>query len=303
MSETSLAALIINWNGAHDTLELIESLVQCVGPDLSISCFVVDNHSSDVDRLALEVGIRKLCKVIPIRLLRNSENVGVPAAYNQAIQAAGPDQNFYLRLDNDVVVDADGLRTMIAVARREPETGIVGGNIKFYAARETNNGGAVQINLVQGRTHVTYPEADEICDGVLGCIMLMPGSLIRRYAPCVFLDKLFICTDESELSLRAATDGLKTRYIHRCVGFHKGAASTGKVPFLSQYYSARNWTYLRFRYTRRWTGKLGIALEIIYRLVVNTLRWRKAYLRGVMAGAGMLITERCDRKTLSRLIG
>jgi len=303
MPKQSLAALIINWNGASDTLELIASLADCLSEDLAVSCVVVDNASSEADRAALLVGVSELSERVPVVTLLNSVNIGVPAAYNQAIQRAGLRHDYYLRLDNDVVVDPDGLLAMIDALRRDPSIGAVGGNVKFYHARDRNNGGAVSIDLARGRTRVTYPDENVICDGVLGCIMLIPASVIQRYTPEVFLGKLFICTDESELSLRLSQSGMKTLYLNQCIGFHKGGASTGKVKYLSQYYSIRNWTYLRLRYARRGWPKWLMSVEIAARTILNLVRWRSAYLRGVVAGICMWRTERVDVTVQSRHLG
>lgn len=294
MTHGSIAALIINWNGALDTIELVESLVQCTTSDMKISCIVIDNNSADDDRAQLASGLGRLEQSIPIAIRYNSVNIGVPAAYNQAIQIAGLDHDYYLRLDNDVIVDADGLLAMIEVLKTRSDVGLVGGNVKFYDFREKDNGGAVAIDLVRGKTTVSYPDVDVVCDGVLGCIMLMSGDVVNRYAPDAFLGALFICTDESELSIRAGEDGWLTMYVNRIVGYHKGGVSTKKVSLLSNYYSARNWTYLRLVHVKGLRNRALTWFDIAMYFGLSAIRLRRAYLYGAVSGVAMWVTARVD---------
>lgn len=292
-----LAALVINWNGAADTLELLCSLCRCQSESIVITAVVVDNASGEEDRAKLESGLREFRGCLNVVFRTNNVNVGVPAAYNQAIQIAGLSHDFYLRLDNDVIVEPDGLRKMIEVLEQgaDRKIAIVGGNIRYFDRRSENNGGAVSIDLVKGRTTVVYPSSDVACDGVLGCIMLMAGDLIRRYAPEVFQSALFICTDESELSLRAARDGMRTAYVASVIGFHKSGRSTGKVNFISNYYSVRNWTLLRLRYVQTGPQRLSVLMRMPIDIARSLLRRRWAFPLGATAGVGLAITSFLDR--------
>lgn len=296
-SKKTIAALIINWNGAIDTIELLRSLFE-VSANFTIVSFVVDNASDIEDLNKLKHGIQVIQSEtgMSISLIENKNNVGVPAAYNQAIQSAGLNFDYYLRLDNDVVLDSNGLAEMTDLLDAGEKDGIaiVGGNVKYYDNKTDDNGGAVKIDLVFGKTFVTYPKVDEICDGVLGCIMLISKHLIRKYAPRVFLDSLFICTDESELSLRAKMDGFRTLYTSKLVGFHKSGRSTSKVNFLSNYYSTRNWVFHRLRFENRRLIKMFIIIQTIAYFFLNIFRGNYASSIGTIAGYGLAITWHID---------
>ena len=289
--------MVINWNGAQDTFDLLYSLCHCQSDAVSITAVVIDNASAEADRLKLESGLADLDGRMKVIFRANSVNIGVPAAYNQAIQVAGLTHDYYLRLDNDVIVEQEGLASMIDALEQESRKGvaIVGGNIKYFDRRTEDNGGAVSIDLIAGRTRVTYPLSDVVCDGVLGCIMLLSGELVRRYAPEVFAGNLFICTDESEISLRAARDGMRTMYLARLIGFHKSGSSTGKVDFLSKYYSTRNWTLLRLRYAGGNRQRLSVLMRIPSDLARSVLRRRWPSVLGAAAGLGMALTASLDR--------
>lgn len=297
-TKKKIAALIINWNGAEDTLELLHSLCKCQTDWISITAVVIDNASRGADLLKLEENIKKFDGIINLVFRANSINIGVPAAYNQAIQIAGLNYDHYLRLDNDVVVDPQGLAAMVDVLDQKSDEGIaiVGGDIRYYDRQNENNGGAVTVDLIAGRTTAAYPVAEVVCDGVLGCIMLLSGKLVRRYAPEVFESALFICTDETELSLRAAGDGMRTIYLARRIGLHKGGQSTGKVHFMSDYYSARNWTLHRLRYVAGNRQRFAVLVRFPLDIGRSLLRGRWAFPLGWVAGLGLAIAWFLDRR-------
>ncbi len=276
---------------------MLRSLSQCQSEDTSIAAIVIDNASAASDRVILGSGLAEFDGGMEIVFRANSVNVGVPAAYNQAIQVAGLNHDYYLRLDNDVVVEPEGLHHMICVLEQAKARAIAiaGGNIKYFDRRNEDNGGAVAIDLVRGKTKVAYPSSDVICDGVLGCIMLLSGDLVRQYAPEVFESVLFICTDESELSLRAKRDGMLTIYVASLIGFHKSGRSTRRVDFLSNYYSARNWTFLRLTYVTTARQRLSVLARIPSDVTRGILRGRWSFFLGAAAGIGLAFSSFLDR--------
>ena len=200
--ENGVAVLIINWNGADDTIELLRSLRGAAEPNLSLTASVIDNASDDGDFSKLASFLESAELGFPVVLIRNRNNVGVPFGYNQAIQSAGLDCDAYLRLDNDVVLPAGAIDVLLQTLtdRRKDAVGIVGGNVKYCSAPEIDNGGAVAINLVAGKTVTTYPSVVTVCDGVLGCVMLVDGDLVRAFAPQVF------CSEPVHLHRRIGTE-------------------------------------------------------------------------------------------------
>lgn len=294
----SLAALIINWNGAEDTIELLRSLEEMRPQEANVEVAVIDNASEPEDRMQLENFLGSWHGSISIHFRANTTNIGVPAAYNQAVQILGLGHDYYLRLDNDVTLAAGAIGKMVASAlnRHEGKTGIVGGNIKFYDRPDVDNGGAVNIDLIAGRTSVDYPADSRGCDGVLGCIMLINGDLVRAYAPEVFDSRLFLCTDESELGLRARQDGWTIWYLAEIIGFHKGGRSTGKVRSLSNYFSARNWAVLRLKYSRGSVARLRVMLSLLTGVAKSLVLMRWAYPLGTFAGLLLYGSETIDRR-------
>lgn len=238
-----VAALIINWNGSQDTIELLRSLGAQSSSNLWVEAVVVDNASAQEDFDRLSAFIETYNTDLPIALISNKINVGIPAAYNQAIINVGLNYDYYLRLDNDVVLVPDAIEKLCQAleANRAHGVRLVGGNSRFYDHPEINNGGAHYFDLIRGKSSITHPKDDVICDGVLGCIMLLDGDVVQTFAPEVFLSWLFLTTDESEISLRCKEKGWLTYYVSQTIGLHKGARSISKVKRDSGLYSVRNW--------------------------------------------------------------
>lgn len=284
-----VAALVINWNGADDTLHLIESLIEQIEPDLQIEIVVVDNASQQQDLAILKTGLEKMGNCIPIAFIANDTNVGIPAAYNQAIAAVQSRNCFFLRLDNDVVFLRGGIRALCERLRESRDTGvrIVGGNVKYYDKPEINNGGACFFGLIKGRNRTLYPAQDTKCDGVLGCVMLIDHEVVQAFEPEVFLAWLFVTTDESELSIRCRSRGWMTLYTSRAIALHKGGRSTRKIADRANYLSLRNWSYVALRYVQPRVAiflVIGrLAMYAIYKLLRGDITAVKAMLVGALA--------------------
>lgn len=275
-----VACLIINWNGTEDTVALLHSLFAQSSDRLELTVFLVDNGSTDVQRNALRAGIQNCAWATSVVGIQNERNIGIPSAYNQAIARAGLAYDYYLRLDNDVVLLGGAVVAMVELLEAERRNGarLVGGNVRYFDRPSENNGGAVTIDLLCGRTSVEYPAENRLCDGILGCVMLIDGEVARVYGPSVFHGWLFMTTDESELSLRCAQRGWRTVYASRTIALHKSGRSTRKVPALATRYSCRNWSYLAMKYVKppRARVAVGLRLAATVLLLVAKLKWANA---------------------------
>jgi GT2 family glycosyltransferase len=264
-----LTAIIPNWNGAIDTLELVDSLISDSKDDINLEIVIIDNSSEISDYERLKKGLEKIKTTIKYKLIRNQQNIGIPAAYNQAIKNRGLKNSHILRLDNDVVVLRGCLTRLLDALKQNKEDGIsiVGCNTKLYDNTAENNAGAYSINLVRGINKVDYPVKSKVCDGVLGCIMLIDNEITEIFQPNIFNPWLFISADESELSLRCRNIGRKTYYIHETLALHKSGRSTGRVSNLSEYYNVRNWAYLCLEYENNFILRIVILLRLILSIV------------------------------------
>jgi GT2 family glycosyltransferase len=216
--------------------------------------------------------------------------LGAPAAYNRAIQASGREYDYYLRLDNDVVLFPYSVQRLCQALRDRRTSGVrlAGGEIRFFDEPQVRNCGAVTVDHLRGRTHVSFPERDTVCDGVLGCTMMLDAEVVKAFRPEVFLSWLFLTTDETEISLRARRRGWLTLYLPVPIALHKGARSVSRVPTAGRLLSQRNWTFLNITYAPSAVARAAIAARsaVVAMLFLFAGRRRDAtsIIRGLRAG-------------------
>ena len=176
--------ILVNWNGAADTVECLESLSQLSCTDFSV--IIVDNGSSDdsisrieawalatswQDHLARDnppaAGSRShipLLAVIDapwqgalpsakVILIRAGQNLGFAAANNLAMNMALQDgeAGFFWLLNNDTIVASDALSIQHARMVAEPDIGILGARLMYYDAPEIVQGLAGGFYSVRAR--------------------------------------------------------------------------------------------------------------------------------------------------------
>lgn len=128
------AIIILNWNGAEDTIECLQSL-RNVPEDFF--CVIVDNGSSDnsvikIEQYMQDTGI--IYRIIPngVKLDRNPanheiiiytqrENLGFAKGNNEAIRlvlSASPEN--YLLLNNDTIVEPSFLQSLLEFSKEHP---------------------------------------------------------------------------------------------------------------------------------------------------------------------------------------
>lgn len=116
-----VSVCIANWNCQGLLRNCLRSLLE-QPQGVSLEVIVVDNASTDgaADMVAAEFP--------EVTLLRNAHNTGFSRANNQAATRARG--RFLFFLNNDTVVPADTLRTMVEFAEAHPEVGMIGPRLR-----------------------------------------------------------------------------------------------------------------------------------------------------------------------------
>ena len=124
-----VAVIIVNWNGATDTLEVLGELSGIEGPPLRM--IVVDNGSSDD---SVEVLRRQAPDV---ELVETGENQGFAGGNLAGLRHAFQSEDFgwVLLINNDVAVDKGFLPPLID-ACLAPDVGAAGPKIFYFEPRD-----------------------------------------------------------------------------------------------------------------------------------------------------------------------
>ena len=118
MTEKSVSAIVVNYNGGTSLRDLVASLA--TGPAMD-GIVIVDNASSDTSLDFLEQGEFSGAN---IRLVRNSANRGFAAACNQgAALAATP---YLLFINPDCRIQSGALSRLVAALEETPDAGMAG---------------------------------------------------------------------------------------------------------------------------------------------------------------------------------
>lgn len=244
MTEPYVGIILVNYRGAKDTVECIDSLFKMEYQNFFI--VVVDNHSGD-DSLDLLYERQKLDDFFIIQMENNEgfsggNNAGITYALKKGAE-------YILLLNNDTLVESKCLTQLVRVHQETENCGISIG--KIYYEKERNRlwyaGG--EINLKTGK--VTQRGLGDIDDFkkaareevtfATGCCMCIVASLFEEIG---LLDEdYFLYQEDAEFCHRVLLGGKKIIYEPSAIIFHKVSASTSKDKNMSpttQYYMVRN---------------------------------------------------------------
>lgn len=239
--DTPLVAIILlNWRGAEDTLECLQSLEKLSYTNKRI--IIVDNASG-----ADEVNtLRDACGPT-IDLIENSNNEGYAKGNNIGISFATntyhPD--YYWLLNNDTVVDPRALTELVRQTRSQPRADIVGSRIHYYqSSRIYCLGGGVMnlwtgVDRLVGRKKVIYKtETPKRLSYVSGCSLFISHEAVTSVKG--FDEDYFLYSEEVDLCFRAQQKGYLLGYADSSKVWHKSAQSTGHLSQTYVYYFLRN---------------------------------------------------------------
>lgn len=258
MKSKKVAIIILNWNGLADTLECLESVYRLDYPAYDV--IVVDNASSDDSVSAIRRAFPQ------VTVLENQENLGYTGGNNRAMKYAyerGAD--YVWLLNNDTVVEADTLGTLVAVAESDPRIGMVSPLICYYDDKERVQfcGSYVDWDSFE----IVYPEHREACPPpafttgsnvcLWGTALLIRRSVIEQIG---YLGaEYFAYWEDTDYSVRVLKAGFRNYVTTSAKLYHKtplpeNSMSTPRPHYL--YYMFRN-SY--FFYARHLTGRKFIS--------------------------------------------
>lgn len=286
-----VAIILVNFNGAKDTIDCIESLKELTFKDYII--IVVDNKSTDNSARILRMYTQKNSIVF----LEADENKGFAAGNNIGIAFAlkKNDVDYIWLLNNDTIAKKNSLGELIKGFEENKNVGVTtskiyyeknhsmiwyaGGSINRHTARSEH----WQYGKIESADEALADRSYQAVSFVSGCSMLIKREVIERVGKMD--EEFFLYEEDADYCLRIADAGYTLIYCPKAVIFHKVNASTGKVSGTVQYYSVRN-KYILIKKNYKGLNKiLALAyssLQMWYRCFKNELDW-KIYKKGLLS--------------------
>jgi GT2 family glycosyltransferase len=249
-----IAIILVNYNGAADTIECLESIRELDAPHGGILAVVIDNGSPDdspgqlrnwmstghplsgaPNELTSDFNAGQLA--LRVILLLSHANLGFAAGCNAGLARADRDPavtHFWL-LNNDTTVDPRAAMELLATSDAHSGRSICGSTLLYYDHPNIVQAaaGARYLRTI-GRSYHFYkerelakigalplPRFDYIVGasmffsrGVLGCV----GYLPERY---------FLYAEETDWCTRARKRGIRLEWARNCFVYHKEGRSTG----------------------------------------------------------------------------
>jgi GT2 family glycosyltransferase len=248
MSETRFGVVLINWNGANDTIASLDSLLSATPQPEHV--VVIDNGSAD-DSLArvqnwASSNAPSWAETNPtspasvdgsawLMLIAADRNLGFSGGNNVGLRVLAERTNatHFLLLNNDAMVAVDYFAHMARAIDELPSAGLLGALI--YRHPERDNvwfAGAVETPwraLIKHRTGVPDAQTPFATPFVTGCAMVISrqlydanGGLAEVYNP--------IYWEDADYSCQARMRGWPVVIVPRAHVYHRvGASGAGEV--------------------------------------------------------------------------
>jgi GT2 family glycosyltransferase len=288
---TAVAAVVVHYRGAHDTLACVRSL-RAQGEDLRI--VVIDNASADDSHRELAAAFASSADV---SLVRTEKNGGFGAGANLGIAAAlgAPGRlRHVLLLNPDAQLRPGAFAALAACAERHPDAGIVGARIvDADGSLWFGNGRFPRWTL--SRFHCAPPDGatEFACAFVTGCCMLVDAALL--YEGLRFDERFFLYGEDADLCCEVHARGRALWITHAAVVEHQGGGSQPGAPVLDELNAERLFWLTRAKVLlakkrlsplQRWcfyaVAAFGKPLAAL--VTGRGVRWVAPYLRGLRAG-------------------
>lgn len=293
-SSPRIGVVVLNWNGADDTIACLNSLrLAAPGPARVV---VVDNASAD-DSVARITGWAHK-REMAVEVVIAPSNRGFAGGNNLGLDVLAPDGaiTHFLLLNNDATVAEDFFAEIARALAAAPSAGLLTGTIYEHPAREKvwyAGGKEIRSRALIEHLHTPPSEAVPIqTEFVSGCVMLISRQALSQVGPladCYF--PLYM--EDAEYSLRAREAGLPVLYASRVRAFHKIGATVGLAtvsPFITQAQVRHRVLYVRrnFRGLERAIALAYLGLTKPGKALAETLAGRPrmgfAVLKGVVEG-------------------
>lgn len=292
-----VSIIILNWNGADDTIACLESLSKLNVPHAAV---VADNGSTDdsVSRINRWLDENVYApNVKDYKVVELGKNYGFAVGNNKALEVAMLDNPDYcMLLNNDTEVEPDMLEKLLDYAQANNDVKVLSPCICYHYDKNKVwfSGGKLKFgtrkNLFAEQSRESVGKVPFAISFVSGCALFFSTSLLNEKNELLSND-FFFGEEDYEFSLRMRNVSVKMACVPSSVVYHKVSASQKKTKDSSglgrvyMYYHNRlicNRLYesrLKFyvicllnsmtclKYFRNYSGSLITAIRIVKKLM------------------------------------
>lgn len=275
-----VAIILLNYCGAKDTLECIESLEAIDYKNYEI--IIVDNNSPDNSYEILKQSIgdkHTLIKAESNGGFAKGNNIGINYALKRGC-------DYVLLLNNDTIVEKDFLSHMIACYESNSKVGIVGCKILYYdikdyiwfAGGEINYKRFYGAHYGEGQLDRAEFNVEKKITFATGCVMLISAEVIKTVG--MLPEEYFMYFEDVDYCLRVQDKGYDIFYCPKAVVYHKvSATSGGQLSPFSIRWSTRNRLIFMEKYKEKVSRREYLKAKTFF---YNTRRLRilSCYIKG-----------------------
>lgn len=275
MSSSQIAVIILTLNQRERTLRCLESFREI--SESSYRIVLWDNGSQDGT-------IEAVHSTYPdVIVHRHPENIGVASGRNAAaelaIEALHP--SYLLFLDNDILVEPDFVRALVAPFAESASLGQTQAKLRFMDDRERlNDAGGAQISFVLWESRpVGYGEIDlGQYDTPRECVSCGGAMMVRTevFQELGGFDPVFdpFGPEDADFALRLQRAGYRALYVPQAVGYHAVSHTFGQG-YTAEYarHKLRHW-YLFMRRHATLQQQVGFYCVGLPYLAIRVL-WRE----------------------------
>lgn len=266
-----ISFITINYNGQHETCELIQSLKDIVR-SVSYEIIVTDNASkgNDADEIS--------AKYPDVKVVRSEKNLGFAGGNNIAIPHA--EGRYLMFINNDTFIEEDNFRALIDRIESKPEIGMVCPKLRFcWENRPIQFAGFTELSTITLRNasigngeddHGQY-DTPHTTPFAHGAAMLTKRDVLDKVG--MMWEGYFLYYEEMDWSTRIIRGGFEIWYEPACTIFHKESKSVGIDSPLKTYYLTRNRLLYAKRNKTSFTRLLCYAYLTTVALFIHTPRF------------------------------
>lgn len=234
------AIIILNWNGADDTLACLNSMLLLQG-DFRI--VVVDNGSTDDSVARIKQWISLNGEAVSVELLPLDKNYGFAIGNNKGVAyARTQNPDYYLLLNNDTEVEPDFLMKLTDFATNNPEYSVLTPKIHYFFDKTKiwNCGGKMFMGFKKyfyaKQTDDAIKETGFIpISFITGCALFFSNEQLDANGN-LLTERFFFGEEDFEFSMRMNAQKIKMACVLNSVIYHKVSASSSKLSGLGKVY-------------------------------------------------------------------